>query len=319
MKLNLNIENVNYIKILYKDKNDFTHCIKAALKRLDEREIVACAKFDEDFFISTPQDVNINIACDNGLYQATATLKFISKEEPYIFFNIKSPEDIVYQQKREYFRVKISENALISYDINDKRKDIPCETYDLSGNGVRLILDEKYNLPEKYIISVGTLEERKNQLKVIEAMEQLPKEVGLVIVGRPRGEYGKRVLNCASGRVRVLTNAEFSDFPALYTGAVASVYLSVFEGFGIPVLESMCCDCPVVTSNVSSMPEAGGEAALYASPDDAAMVATHLNHLLEDEDFRQQTIEKGRTQRMKFAPEKVTADMIAVYRSLLDD
>lgn len=180
-------------------------------------------------------------------------------------------------------------------------------------------LIKKYNLPEKYIICVGTLEERKNQLKVIEAMEQLPKEVGLVIVGRPRGEYGKRVLNCASGRVRVLTNAEFSDFPALYAGAVASVYLSVFEGFGIPVLESMCCDCPVVTSNVSSMPEAGGGAALYASPDDAAMVATHLNHLLEDEDFRQQTIEKGRTQRMKFAPEKVTADMIAVYRSLLDD
>ncbi len=176
---------------------------------------------------------------------------------------------------------------------------------------------EKYGLPEKYIICVGTLEERKNQLTVIDAMKRLPNEVGLVLVGRPRGEYGKQVMACASERVRVLTHADFSDFPALYTGAVASVYLSRFEGFGIPVLESMCCYCPVVTSNVSSMPEAGGDAALYAAPDDAAIVATHLRRLLEDDAFRQQCIEKGRTQRMKFAPEMVSQDMLALYKSLL--
>ncbi len=180
-------------------------------------------------------------------------------------------------------------------------------------------IKEKYYLPEKYVICVGTLEERKNQLRVIEAMERLPKEIGLVLVGRPRGEYGKRVMACSNERIRVLTNADFKDFPSLYANAVASVYLSVFEGFGIPVLESMCCDCPVVTSNVSSMPEAGGAAALYAAPDDVATVSAHLNHLLDDEAFRQHTIEKGRTQKMMFAPEKVTADMIAVYRSLLDD
>ena len=177
----------------------------------------------------------------------------------------------------------------------------------------------KYSLPEKYVICVGTLEERKNQLKVIEAMKQLPKEVALVIVGRPRGEYGKRVLSCADDRVRVMTNVDFKDFPMLYGGAVASVYLSRFEGFGIPVLESMCCDTPVVTSNISSMPEAGGDAALYADPDDVSSVAAHLQRLLDDDVFRQQCIEKGRIQRLKFAPEKVTADMIAVYRSLFDD
>ena len=75
----------------------------------------------------------------------------------------------------------------------------------------------------------------------------------------------------------------------------------------------------MVTSNVSSMPEAGGEAALYAAPDDVDTVAAHLNRLLSDDDFRWRCIEKGRTQRVKFAPEKVAADMTAVYRSLLDD
>lgn len=221
---------------------------------------------------------------------------------------------------------------------------------------------EKYGLPERYILCVGTLEERKNQLRVIEAMEKLwgvkgsekgvypegdlstaeikqmtakkgsertidevksgpLEEVGLVLVGRPRGEYGERVKNeeLRVKNLRILTGADFADFPSLYRGAVASVYLSRFEGFGIPVLESMCCDCPVVTSDVSSMPEAGGEAALYAAPEDVDTVAAHLLRLCTDEAFRQERIEKGRIQRMRFAPERVTQDMLAVYRNLLDD
>ena len=178
---------------------------------------------------------------------------------------------------------------------------------------------EKYGLPERYILCVGTLEERKNQMRVIEAMKRLPEEVALVLVGRPRGTYGQQILQSASDRIRLLSKADFADFPALYNGAVASVYMSRFEGFGIPVLESMCCDCPVLTSDVSSMPEAGGDAALYAAPDDVEAIARQLLRLCEDEDLRQQCIEKGRIHRMKFAPEKVSADMMAVYRSLLDN
>ena len=176
---------------------------------------------------------------------------------------------------------------------------------------------KKYGLPDRYVLCVGTLEERKNQLRVIEAMKRLPQDVALVLVGRPRGDYGQRVLACTNERVRVLSGASFTDFPSLYRGAVASVYLSRFEGFGIPVLESMCCDCPVVTSDVSSMPEAGGDAALYAAPEDVDTVAAHLLRLCTDEAFRQERIEKGRLQRRKFAPEKVSADMMDVYKSLL--
>ena len=175
---------------------------------------------------------------------------------------------------------------------------------------------EKYMLPEHYVICVGTLEERKNQLTVVEAMRQLPFETGLVLVGRPRGDYGQKVLDRTNGRIRMLGWASFADFPALYAGAVASVYLSRFEGFGIPVLESLCSDCPVVTSNVSSMPEAGGEAALYASPDDADTVANYLNRLLNDSAFRQECIAKGRIQKMLFSPEKIANDLQRLYEAL---
>ncbi|MBR1550621.1 MAG: glycosyltransferase family 4 protein [Bacteroidales bacterium] len=181
-----------------------------------------------------------------------------------------------------------------------------------------------YSLPSRYIICVGTVEERKNQATAVRALAQLPEEVALVIVGRPRGSYPQEVRRVAKElgmeqRVVFLEDAKFADFPMLYHNAVASVYMSVFEGFGIPVLESMCCDTPVVTSNVSSMPEAGGDAALYADPMDADAVAAHLRRLLEDPAFRQGQIEKGRTQRLRFAPEKVSQDMLALYRSLLDD
>lgn len=182
----------------------------------------------------------------------------------------------------------------------------------------------KYGLPERYIICVGTVEARKNQVAAVKAVSLLPGEVGLVIVGRPRGSYPERVRaavrECGiDHRVRFLEKADFADFPALYGGAVASVYMSRFEGFGIPVLESLCCDTPVVTSNVSSMPEAGGDAALYAAPDDYEAVAAHLRRLLDDDAFRRQVIEKGRTQRLRFAPEKVSQEMLALYEELLHD
>ncbi len=177
---------------------------------------------------------------------------------------------------------------------------------------------KKYHLPDKYIICVGTIEERKNQLCTIRALHRLPEEIELVIVGRPRGEYGQSVMKEANGRIHIVTNADFADFPALYGGALASVYISRFEGFGIPVLESMCCDTPVVTSGVSSMPEAGGDAALYANPDDDAAVAEHLLRLATDEGFQEERIAKGRIQKMRFSPERVAQDMIEVYRSFFD-
>ena len=177
---------------------------------------------------------------------------------------------------------------------------------------------EKYHLPKRYVISVGTIEERKNQLCAVKALEQLPGDIALVLVGRPRGDYGHRVAALAGDRLRILSGAAFADFPALYAGAIASVYLSRFEGFGIPVLESLCCGTPVVTTNLSSLPEAGGEAALYADPDDPTTVAAHLLRLASDEAFRRETIEKGRTQSLRFAPAKVALQMQGVYRSLLD-
>lgn len=180
---------------------------------------------------------------------------------------------------------------------------------------------ETYNLPEKYIVCVGSIEERKNQLSAIRALSELPEEVHLVIVGHPHGGY-QRDLNSEirrrklAARVHIISNADFADFPALYANAIASVYVSRFEGFGIPILESMCCDTPVVTSNISSMPEAGGEAALYASPDKPDEIAAQLNKIIADPQLRSQLVELGRKQRQQFTQQKIIADFYSLYTEL---
>lgn len=181
-----------------------------------------------------------------------------------------------------------------------------------------------YHLPEKYVICVGTIEERKNQLAVVKALAQLPADVHLVIVGKNHGGYhavlsGAIRSNGLTKRVHILHDADFEDFPALYAGAVASVYMSLFEGFGIPILESMCCGTPVVTSNVSSMPEAGGDAALYADPKNPDEIAARLKSIIDNPALRTELVEKGKVQSQKFTPHKAVSGLYDLYTSLLPD
>ena len=178
-----------------------------------------------------------------------------------------------------------------------------------------------YELPEKYIVCVGSIEERKNQVAAVQALAELPEDIHLVIVGHPHGGYIHQ-LNSEikhkrlNKRVHILSDADFGDFPALYANAIASVYVSQFEGFGIPILESMCCDTPVVTSNTSSMPEAGGVAALYASPDKPHEIAQQLQRIIDSPQFRNELVEKGRQQREKFEPKRIIADFYSLYTTL---
>lgn len=181
-----------------------------------------------------------------------------------------------------------------------------------------------YHLPEKYFVCVGTIEERKNQIAAVQALKQLPEDVHLVIVGRPHTHYYfdlQRTIRelDLNHRVHIIQNAHFEDFPGLYANAVGSVYVSRFEGFGIPILESMCCDTPVITSNCSSMPEAGGDAALYVDPEDPQDIARRMSQLLEQPSLRQELIEKGRLQREKFSQHAIIEQFYTLYSSLVQE
>ncbi len=150
MKFNLNLDSINYIKIVYKDSSGNPCYTKAAIKHMGEREIFACAKFENGLQIQTPQEVVISFICDNGLYRTNTTLKFIENEEPYTFFTLKTPLGLEYQQNREYFRVKMNEDAI----LNIQNNIIACKVHDISANGVRLILPEKITIPDEVFIDI---------------------------------------------------------------------------------------------------------------------------------------------------------------------
>ncbi len=143
-----------------------------------------------------------------------------------------------------------------------------------------------YGLPERYIVSVGTVERRKNQLLAVKALPQLPADIKLVIVGRQTPYATEiRAYAAASGiadRVIMVEGAPFNRLPALYAGALASTYTSRYEGFGIPVIESIGVGTPCVVATGSCLEEAGGPDTPAVNADDPDALASALLRIINN-------------------------------------
>ncbi|MCL1850167.1 MAG: glycosyltransferase family 4 protein [Bacteroidetes bacterium] len=179
---------------------------------------------------------------------------------------------------------------------------------------------KKYDLPKKFILNIGTIEARKNLLNLVKTLPLIDNEVSLVAIGR-RTSYTALVEayikeNNLTHRVKLMHNVPFRDFPAIYAAGAAFVYPSVFEGFGIPVLEALAAGVPVATSNISSMPEVGGEAALYFDPYNVEDIADKTNLLLNDNKLVATLSEYRKVQLEKFSMENITANINNIYHSL---
>lgn len=181
---------------------------------------------------------------------------------------------------------------------------------------------EKYSLPQNYILCVGTIEKRKNQLGLVRAFRKImPKvEHNLVIVGK-KTPYFDSVDAFLSKyemkeRVSFLHDADFEDFPAIYANASVFVYPSLFEGFGIPIIEAQNCGTPVVTSEGSCFPEAGGPHSLYVDPNHSMQIGRAILEVLEDKLKAQKMIEEGKVYVQKFRAERTTKQLMELYTQL---
>jgi glycosyltransferase involved in cell wall biosynthesis len=185
---------------------------------------------------------------------------------------------------------------------------------------VRAQVRQKYNLPGRYILNVGTLESRKNAHQLVKAVALLPREarIPLVLVGRATA-YKEEIVRTAQergieGQLIFLHQASFQDFPALYQGAEVFVYPSLFEGFGIPLVEAIESGVPVITSTGSCFQEAAGDGALYADPHNAEALAHQLARTLQDATLRSQLVEAGRRYIQQFQPAVIAQRLQDVYR-----
>jgi glycosyltransferase involved in cell wall biosynthesis len=182
----------------------------------------------------------------------------------------------------------------------------------------------RYQLPEKYLLCVGTVEPRKNALVLVEALARLSPSVRLplVLVGRQTG-YAKVVAARAaalgiSNLVHFCSNAAFAHLPAIYQGAALFLYPSVFEGFGIPIIEGIASGIPVITSTGSCFAEAGGPDTLYVPPHDAEAWAEAINRVLCDEALRHRMVTHSQQYIEQFQPTVIAKHVMQVYTELLE-
>jgi len=181
----------------------------------------------------------------------------------------------------------------------------------------------RYGLPERYLLFVGTIEPRKNLRRLLVAFESLYAEGltgALVIVGRRGWLYDDffAALERSPARDAVIFPgyAPDEDLPAIYAGAQALVLPSLYEGFGLPVLEAMACGTPVATSSTSSIPEVGGEAALYFDPTDVEQIVETTRRLLRDAALREEVRARGLAQSVRFSWERAAQETSDVYNRL---
>lgn len=153
---------------------------------------------------------------------------------------------------------------------------------------------EKYNLPEKFILAIGGIGERKN----IQRIKEAANGYNLVISGE------------------TIPWVKDSELPLLYSSASVLLYPSLYEGFGLPIVEAMACGVPVVTSDSSSMPEVGGDAAVYVDPFNVEDIKEKLNEVLNDAKMRDQLIKKGVERAKQFSWEKCAAQTEEIYKGL---
>ena len=185
----------------------------------------------------------------------------------------------------------------------------------------RKLVREKYHLPERYIISVGSIEERKNVLLAVKALWYVPEEVSLVIVGR-RTPYTERVEQYAreynlEHRVRILHSVPYADLPSLYQEAEVCVYPSRYEGFGIPIIEAIQSGLPVVACTGSCLMEAGGNDNIYVDPDDISGMVKGICQSLKGAEGREERIARSQQYIQRFEGNNVAAQVFEVYKKLL--
>ena len=182
------------------------------------------------------------------------------------------------------------------------------------------LVRSKYNVPNDYILNVGAIEERKNTKLIIEALHRTKNEIPLVIVGKPTNYVNElRELikkHDMLHQVTILNNVTTEDLPALYSMAKAFIFPSIFEGFGIPILEALTIGTPVITSSGSCFEETAGEFSLYSDPSDADELGEKIEQVLSDKDLRNTMITKGKTHALGFSDEITAKNLMSVYESL---
>lgn len=184
---------------------------------------------------------------------------------------------------------------------------------------------KRYNLPDKFLLYVGSIEERKNLLLAVKALRLIDENIKLVAVGKtaPYVETIKRYIKYSGKKgladdVIFMHNVPFADLPSFYRLATTFVYPSRIEGFGIPLLEAITSGVPAIGCTGSCLEEAGGPGSIYVAPDDQEAMAQAILRTFHDENLRNSMINMGKTYAKRFSDHLLCQDIIHIYNKVLE-
>jgi glycosyltransferase involved in cell wall biosynthesis len=178
---------------------------------------------------------------------------------------------------------------------------------------------EKYGLPSRFLLNVGSIEARKNLLLAVRALKNVPDDIHLVAVGKSTS-YQQEVEEYAaksglSVRLHLLNSVVFDDLPAIYQLASVFVYPSFFEGFGIPVIEALSSGVPVIAATGSCLEEAGGPGSIYVNPNDEAELSKRIAGILNSRELSEKMSETGKEYVKRFSGKNIATEIMNVYET----
>ena len=233
--------------------------------------------------------------------------------------------------KKAYKILSVSENTkkdlVEQFDIRNQNIEIipnaASDTFGIIEQDKCKSLNNKYDLPEKFIFSVGTLEPRKNYPELLKSYAKIAPyhpDIHLVIAGK-KGWLSDSIFKTVDAlklndKVHFLGYVDEEDLAVLYNLAQLFVYPSLYEGFGIPPLEAMKCACPVVTSNTSSLPEVVGDAALCVNPQDPSAIADAMHNVLTTPTLQDSLIKKGLERHTHFSWDLSARKLLAIINEV---
>jgi len=238
----------------------------------------------------------------------------------------------IYYQKAKYACeiadtvIAVSEQTktdIINFlDVDDNKIEVVyqgCNSlyYHKADTNKKIEVAQKYNLPDSYILNVGTVEKRKNTLTVLKALKFAKIKTEFIIVGK-KTDYQDELVKYAeennlTDQLTILNEVPLEDLPAIYQQADLFVYPSYFEGFGIPLIEALNSKIPVITTKGGVFSETGGLSSIYIEPDNEKLLGEAINKVLNNTELREKMITEGYKFVQKFNEEKIAANLMNVY------
>lgn len=289
---------------LIKEKIDLYHGLSAELPgKINKSGINSVVTIHDLIFIRFPE---LYKPFDRNIYKKKTT-HACNVSDKVIAISRQTKDDIV-----NFLKIPEEKIEVIYQNCNPAFYDIASEAHKEN-------IRKKYALPANYILYVGTIERRKNLLNVIKGIQQAKTEHPLVAVGR-QTDYMQEINkfideNGMKKQVLFYNFVENSDLPVFYQMADLFVYPSIFEGFGIPIIESLHSGTPVITSKGGCFSEAGGTDTIYVDPEKTEEIGEAIKKVLSDNKLREKLAVNGKIYAERFAEKTVAENLMKFYKA----